>query len=374
VPRRGSCIRARRRPAVEQAELEFLVCWTTQGPSRLDVQPPTWTRLVLSSMKEDVESLERRCLTPAQLLRPSGRHPGMPPTWWVVSSIPRLVHHRPRGGPEMEGLRHLSIGARRRERPAHRTPRRIGWEHCVGSYVRVERALRGVKEKVLNLLLVVLAFAACDLPRDPEKTLDRVMDGVVRVGVTESPPWVVLGSGEPGGVEVEVVRLLADQLDATIEWTEGSTDDLAAAVYTRELDLMIGGLTSTSKISSEATLTHPYVTTQIVVAAPRGFPVEEDITGVEVAVEEGTEAAGILEKTDAIPRRVTDLSLVEGPVAVESYLLDDFDLQDTGVRLLESDHVMAVPHGENDWLVEVERFLLTRSREINSILEAGDQA
>ena len=55
--------------------------------------------------------------------------------------------------------------------------------------------------------------------------------------------------------------------------------------------------------------------------------------------------------------------------AVENWLFDDLDLYDSDVRLNESDHVMAVPHGENAWLSAVERFLLEREDEIEAILE-----
>lgn len=193
----------------------------------------------------------------------------------------------------------------------------------------------------------------------------------MKVGVSENDPWVVLGTDGPSGVEVEVVELFAEELDAEIEWVEGSTDELAAAVHMRELDLLIAGLTSTSKITSEATLTHPYLTTQVVVATPPEMDVT-DIAGVEVSVEEFTEAAGVLEKTDAIPIVVPDITEAEGAVAVESYLLDDLNLEDTGVRLIESDQVMALPHGENAWLTRLERFLLENNDEIDQILERED--
>ncbi|HYZ47123.1 MAG TPA: transporter substrate-binding domain-containing protein [Actinomycetota bacterium] len=231
-----------------------------------------------------------------------------------------------------------------------------------------------MKAKALCAVLLLSMLAACDLPRDAEGTLERVRGGVLRVGVTESDPWVVLGPEGPSGVEVEIVRSLAAELDAKIEWTEGSVDELAAAVHLRELDLMVGGLTSTSKISSEVTFTHPYLTTQVVVAVPSDSPAPEDIAGLQVAVEKGTEGAGILEKTDAIPRPVSDVTRADGAVAIENYLLDDLGLEDTGLRLLESDHVMGAPHGENDWLVEVERFLLENTRMIESLLERGDGA
>lgn len=219
--------------------------------------------------------------------------------------------------------------------------------------------------------VVAASSSACSLPRDPEGTLERVSGGTMRVGVSESDPWVVLGPRGPRGIEVELVERFAEELDAEVEWVEGSVDELAAALHVRELDLVVAGLASTSKVSSEAALTHPYVTTQVVVAAPRGTTLD-DVAGVEVAVERGSEAAGILEKTDAVPVRVDDVTAVDGPVAIESYLVDDAGLSDTGLRLAEIDHVMAVPHGENAWLVRLERFLLDDASLVDRVVEEND--
>jgi polar amino acid transport system substrate-binding protein len=152
---------------------------------------------------------------------------------------------------------------------------------------------------------------------------------------------------------------------------EGEVEELASALHVGEIDLLIAGLTSRSKISSEAALTHPYLTTQVVVATPPEREVE-DIAGLEVAVEASTEAAGLLEKTDAVPVRVDDITKASGAAAIDNYLLDDLGLEDTGVRLSETDHVMAVPHGENAWLVRLERFLLEDPAEIEAILERND--
>ena len=210
------------------------------------------------------------------------------------------------------------------------------------------------------------------MPRDPESTLNHVTGDKMRVGVTHHEPWVVLGEGEPAGVEVELVKLFAEELDAEIEWVEGSESEIAGAMEVRALDLAIGGFTSTNPASAEMSLSHPYLTTQTVVGVPASSEVEEDITGVPVSVERGTEAAGLLEKTDADVVLVDDIMGAEGARALDNFLLDDLELEDTGVTLEESDHVMAVPHGENAWLVRLERFLLTHVEEIDEILERED--
>lgn len=226
----------------------------------------------------------------------------------------------------------------------------------------------------LSVVATVASFllaGACNVPRDPEATLQRVSGATMRVGVSDHEPWVVLGAGEPSGVEVEIVKRFAEEVDAEIEWVEGEVEELASALRVREIDLLIAGLTSRSMISAEGALTHPYLTTQAVVAAPPDLALE-DVAGVEVAVEASTEEAGLLEKTDAIPVRVPDVADVRGPVVVENYLLDDLGLDDTGVQLSETDHVMAVPHGENAWLVRLERFLLDDPETIERILEEND--
>lgn len=191
----------------------------------------------------------------------------------------------------------------------------------------------------------------------------------MHVGVTENPPWVLLDGAQPSGIEVDLVNDLAAELDAEIEWTTGSEQELAGAVEQRELDLLIGGITSDSSLAQEVTLTHPYVTTQVVVAAPETAAVPDDIAGLEVAVEAGTEDAGLLKKTDAVVEEVDDPLEYPGLKVVHDWEMRAKGLHDTGVRLKESDHVWGVPHGENAWLTHIERFLLAREEQIRDALE-----
>lgn len=65
---------------------------------------------------------------------------------------------------------------------------------------------------------MLVAFGGCGLPRDPEGTLERVSGGTLRVGVAGHEPWVVLEGSEPTGIGSEIVKLLADEINAVIEW------------------------------------------------------------------------------------------------------------------------------------------------------------
>jgi polar amino acid transport system substrate-binding protein len=173
-----------------------------------------------------------------------------------------------------------------------------------------------------RLLLAALALlvAGCQIPQDPDGTLERVENGTMRVGVTESDPWVTV---EPlGGVEVELVRRFARDLNARVEWVNGGEEELVNALEEGSLDLVVGGMTSKSRWKNDVALTRPYVETKGVVGDPRARPV---------------------------------LDADDSPVA-ES-------------ELETEKHVMALPFGENAWMVRLERFLLNREDEIRRLVE-----
>jgi polar amino acid transport system substrate-binding protein len=227
---------------------------------------------------------------------------------------------------------------------------------------------------LVAVALMAVAAAGCGIPRDPESTLDRVRGGTLRAGITASEPWTTLEDGRPGGVEVALVERFAQELGARVEWVDGSEADLIGALEVRELDLVVGGLTADTPWQTKAAITRSYATTRIVVAVPASQPLPEDIAGMRVAVEAGTDAAGILEdKTDAIPVRVPDVTRVRGSaVAIDEWLLADLDLRDTGVHLSKVKHVMATPMGENAFLVRLERFLIAHQDEMPALLDVAE--
>jgi polar amino acid transport system substrate-binding protein len=190
----------------------------------------------------------------------------------------------------------------------------------------------------MALLLVAIAATGCQYPRDPDGTLNRVQGGVMRVGVTEADPWVVLEGDRPvGGAEVELARRFARDLGARIEWVQGSEEELVEAAKEGQVDLIVGGLTNKSRWKKDVAFTRPYVETRAVVGIPAGESFPDDFAGVPVAAELG--------------------SAVEG-----------LELTDSGTELAEAKHVMAVKLGENAFLVRLERFLLNREDEIERLL------
>jgi polar amino acid transport system substrate-binding protein len=115
---------------------------------------------------------------------------------------------------------------------------------------------------VAGVLAAVLAGCGTSVPADPEGTLDRVRDGILRVGVSPNPPWTELRDrADPTGLETELARNFATGLNAHIEWTTGGEQQLVDALEHGELDLLVGGLTKDSPWTEKVSLTRPYATT-----------------------------------------------------------------------------------------------------------------
>lgn len=144
----------------------------------------------------------------------------------------------------------------------------------------VSTTARSVVAVVLTSAVTTLA-AACGgpIPKDTDGSLARITDGVLRVGVSENPPWTeVYDDGRVDGREVDLVTGFAGAHAADVEWTPGAESELAMAMARGDLDVVVGGLTSDSPWEKEVALTRPYTeevtpdgdTEKMVMATPLG--------------------------------------------------------------------------------------------------------
>ena len=224
---------------------------------------------------------------------------------------------------------------------------------------------------VVVLSLGVLASAGCDFPRDPRGTLEGVRNGTMRVGIVDNDPWTRIEDGRASGAEVELLEDFAQKLGAETSFVPGTTPELLEAARQGEIDVLVGGFTSTSPGVSEgkeAGVTGPYLTTRSVVGVPPGTPAFEDPEGREIAVEGIGMTAALLKEEGAVPVAVDDPSTADMPVAAYGWQLREWGFEPTSIKLPEERHVMAVPLGENGWLVELERFLRAHRAEAKELL------
>ena len=226
----------------------------------------------------------------------------------------------------------------------------------------------GVKA-LAALALAALALVGCQIPQDTDGTTNRIeRDHVLRAGISESDPFVILEPGRPpAGAEVRLVERFARTLGARVEWVEGSEEENVDAL--KAIDVMASALTSKSGWKKEVAFTRPYLTTEMVVGVPVGSSFPTKLVNVRVAAEKGTEEVGLAErKTDAVVAP-TDQLKPGAPAAVGDWLLADLRLMPMTV-LKKDQHVMAVKNGENELLVRLERFLLNRESQIRRLVDA----
>jgi polar amino acid transport system substrate-binding protein len=122
--------------------------------------------------------------------------------------------------------------------------------------------------RTLVCFLVVLS-AACDLPRDQAGTWKRIGETkVIRIGLIESPPWVVRTGGEPAGAEVEGLRGFAASIGATPEWTWGGEEKLMGELEHFERDIVAGGITDKTPWSKRVGITDSYMDRHVLAVPP----------------------------------------------------------------------------------------------------------
>lgn len=219
-------------------------------------------------------------------------------------------------------------------------------------------------------LLVLLTVAGCRFPDDVEGTLDRAEGGVLRVGWIDSAPWATQRKGEIRGVEAELIREFAAGIGARIEWHAGTEAELSAALEGYQLDVVIGGLTRSSPYRRHVALTRPYIDTEIEVGVGPGEQLPDDLDGVRVWVERGSEAAALLrtEEDAAEPVPYDSAAGIRAPAVLPSYELRALGLQSRDYILRDHEHAMALPMGENAFMVALEKFLLTNEWHAEQLL------
>ena len=227
---------------------------------------------------------------------------------------------------------------------------------------------------LLALSLAALALVGCQFPQDTDGTTDRIeRDHVLRAGISERDPFVILEPGRPpAGSEVRLVEGFARTLGARVEWIEGSEEEHVDALKEGAIDVMASGLTSKSRWKKDVALTRPYLTTEAVVGVPVGasYPTDLQRAGGRRAGQRSGRPRRTQDQRDVTP---VDQLEPGGPAAVGDWLLGDLRLMPMTV-LKNDKHVMAVKNGENELLVRLERFLLNREGQDSSTRGRGGPA
>jgi polar amino acid transport system substrate-binding protein len=231
----------------------------------------------------------------------------------------------------------------------------------------------GAAARLAAVLVGAVVLAACQFPRDPDGTLNRAVGGTIRVGVGQRMPWAGWQGDKPVGAEVELITDMAQRLQARLEWSRGPDEELLEALQKRALDIVAAGLDDRSAWKTKVSFTRFFFRTRTVLAVAPGVPVPHRMHGTTVAADLASADAALLREHGAhvVPED-------HGGVArlVEDWQLGP-KLQPTGIKVYDTKHVLALPLGENAWLLRINRLLVGSSPRTRTILrriepEAGE--
>jgi len=233
----------------------------------------------------------------------------------------------------------------------------------------------------LGLVLAVLAAGALLwLRRDA--TSARIREsGVWRVGMDPSfPPFESIdpSTGRPVGLDVDLVNAIAARWGVRAEIVSLGFDELVDAVAARRVDSAVSALPVFEWRTQEVSFSAPYIEAGVVLAVPRGSPIEdpEDLAGRRVAAEWGSEGdAQVRElqrrlegKLELVLRESADAALEAAArgeadaVVIDAVSLALFnrgggDLVAVGQPLRSDPYVVVVPKGAPLLLADLDQAL-----------------
>ena len=211
---------------------------------------------------------------------------------------------------------------------------------------------------VLPLLFALPLLVACDgYPRDPKGSLREAQNETLKVGAAEFPPWVRWQNDSVSGTEAELVEQFAHSIGAQVEWIKGSEGMLMRMLEAHELHLVVGGITADSPWRQYVAFTRPYRKQQYVICSTDQNQSPQDIKNQQVALQKDSLLGPQIKGKEGLPQRMDSLENYRGLIAIPAEARSRYSCGADEIHLKPSEHVMALPMGENALLMALEKFL-----------------
>lgn len=157
---------------------------------------------------------------------------------------------------------------------------------------------------MLALVMVCFAFAGCSKPADNDAATndnaaadtslaDVKSAGKLTIATSpDFPPFEELKNNEVVGIEIDIMKKIADSLGVELEIVEMDFDSVIPGVQAGKFDAGVSGITITEDRQKNADFTDPYflASQAIVVMADSDIKTKADLEGKKISVQTGTTA------------------------------------------------------------------------------------
>ena len=137
-------------------------------------------------------------------------------------------------------------------------------------------------KRILCLFLCGFLLTACE----EEKSANQLVVGTS----ADYPPFEFYQDGQIVGLEVDLIREIAKELDKECVFKDLSFDSLIGALQTKRIDLSISNITPTSERTEKIDFSIPYYRscTVMLVAKDSSITSVDDLAGKTIGVQSGT--------------------------------------------------------------------------------------
>ncbi len=136
--------------------------------------------------------------------------------------------------------------------------------------------------RILFLIMLAVCTTACG-EKEERKVLKMATEATF-------PPYEFYENGKITGIDVELVRTIADRLGYDLQVIDMKFDAIITAVRTSKADIAASGITVTEDRKKMIDFTHPYVQAYqlIIVANNSQIKTKDDLQGKRIGVQQGT--------------------------------------------------------------------------------------
>jgi polar amino acid transport system substrate-binding protein len=226
-------------------------------------------------------------------------------------------------------------------------------------------------------LALVLALAWAASAMAAESTLEQVLKRgklIVGIGLGAPPFGMYDADKKPSGLDVDLAKLIAQELKVEIEWVDTTSVNRIPYLLTNKVDLVIATFSATPERAKQVAFTKPYTTFGQAILGwknDRSIKSAKDLKGKTVAVTRGTTQdltlaqlvpeAKIMRYEDdpvtmlAFEQKKVD-ALVTADVIVMKKVKDNKDMELKGI-ISRTWVCIGVRHGDQDWLNWLNTFI-----------------